>query len=309
MRCLSPPSVSAAHRDAPDAVSDLSREVLPPDLAARLERVQLSVRRPLAGHGVGGHRSPRKGASLDFADHRPYVSGDDVRRIDANLSARLDHLIVKLFEAEDDLTVRLLIDTSASMGPGGKLDHAVRLAAAIGFVALVRRDMVRVHTIGRQTPVSFSGRGSAAALVQHLASLRATGPSPLASAVSDVLGRPGPPGTMVLLSDLMTPEWDAAIRRLPARRGDGVVVQVLHPDELDPVLAGDLELRDAETGVRMPVSLDESVRRAYAQRAKAWSDEVAGAAKRCGLGFARTLVGDDIEDTLLRGWTAAGILR
>ncbi len=286
-----------------------TEDLLPAELAARLERIQLTVRRPLAGHGVGGHRSPRRGASLDFADHRPYVAGDDVRRIDPNLSARLDQLIVKLFDAEDDLTVRLMIDTSASMGPGGKLGHALRLAAAIGFIALVRRDTVRVHTIANQAPATFTGRNATGALLDHLRSLRAQGPSPLSAAVADLLGRPGPPGTTVVFSDLLTPDWDPALRRLPARRGDGLVVQVLHPDEIAPPLVGDLDLVDIETGHHLEVSLSPEARNSYSERVEAWSGLVSRAARGVGLGFARSIVGDDIGQTLTSAWTSSGLLR
>src|SRR5262245_45070016 len=101
---------------------------------ARLERLQLGTRRRLSGQFAAEHRSPRHGTSLDFADYREYHPGDDFRRIDYDLYARLDVLLLKLYEAEDDLTLRLLIDTSRSMA-GDKLVQAERIAAALGFVA------------------------------------------------------------------------------------------------------------------------------------------------------------------------------
>jgi propionyl-CoA carboxylase alpha chain len=93
-----------------------------------LERLQLGTRRRLAGQLVGGHRSPRYGSSLDFADFREYQPGDDFRRIDYLTLARLDQLLVRLYDAEDDLTVRLIVDTSASMSTDGKLQRAAELA-------------------------------------------------------------------------------------------------------------------------------------------------------------------------------------
>src|SRR5215468_300381 len=102
---------------------------------ARLERLQLGTRRRLSGQFAGEHRSRRHGTSLDFADYREYHPGDDFRRIDYHLWARLDVLLLKLFEADDDLTLRLLVDTSASMA-GPKLQQARRVAAALGFVSL-----------------------------------------------------------------------------------------------------------------------------------------------------------------------------
>ena len=131
----------------PAAPSGDGSDLVAPELLAQLARLQLATRRPLAGLAPGTHRSPKRGSSLDFADYREYHPGDDFRRIDYNLYARLDTLLVKLFDAEEDLAVRLLVDTSASMAHGGKLRWAVEAAAALGFVGLVRRDVVSVATV------------------------------------------------------------------------------------------------------------------------------------------------------------------
>ena len=101
----------------------MASDLLPPRLLAQLERLAISSRRPLVGGLVGEHRSPRFGSSLDFSDYRQYHPGDDLRRIDVNAYARFDRLLLKLFEAEDDVAVRLLVDTSGSMA-GAKLRRA-----------------------------------------------------------------------------------------------------------------------------------------------------------------------------------------
>jgi uncharacterized protein (DUF58 family) len=212
--------------------------LLEPALLARLEALQLGTRRPLAGFMSGEHRSRRHGTSLDFADYREYHPGDDFRRIDYHLYARLDVLLLKLYEAEEDLHLRLLVDTSASMGLSGKLETAQRVAAALGFVALTRRDPVSVHTFPLDRPAPrFLGRGAVPTFFQHLESLGATGTTDFAAAVSHLLARPGPPGLTVVLSDLLTPEWEPALSRLPARGSDVVIIHVLAPGELDPALS------------------------------------------------------------------------
>src|SRR5918994_3841791 len=135
-----------------------SFDLLPLDLLAQLEQLQLVTRRRLAGRFAGEHRSPAFGSSVDFADYREYHPGDDFRRIDYPLYARTGALFIRLFEAEDDVTVRIVIDRSASMGMHGKLDQALRLGAAIGFIALLRRDAVIVHTEPAAAPARrFSG--------------------------------------------------------------------------------------------------------------------------------------------------------
>jgi uncharacterized protein (DUF58 family) len=283
--------------------------LLEPDLLGRLEQLQLGTRRRLAGRFAGEHRSPRKGTSLDFADHREYQRGDDPRRIDVGVWARLDQLLVRLYEADDDLTVRLLVDTSASMA-GPKLRQAARIAAAVGFVALVRRDVVSVHTFPLDRPAPrFAGRHAAHALLAHLDGLTADGDTRFAWAVGDLLSRRGPPGLTVVLSDLLTAEWAEGLDRLPARGGDVTVVHVLDPDELRPSLAGDLDLVDAETGRVVPVSLAPEQLRAYEATVAAWLDEVEARAHHGGAAYVRVLSGDDLESLLLGTWREAGLLR
>jgi uncharacterized protein (DUF58 family) len=284
--------------------------LLDPALLGRLERLQLATRRPLAGHLAGEHRSPRYGSSLDFADYREYVPGDDFRRIDYQLLARLDIVVLKLFEAEDELNVRLLIDTSASMAQGDKLRQAARLAGALGFVALVRRDTVSLQTFPQPTRAPrFTGRQAAGALFDQLERLEADGPSNVVEAALASLSRPGPPGLIVLFSDLLTPQWEAGISRLPARGGDLVVVHVLSPDELDPPLFGDIEVVDRETRERVAVSLSAETLAEFRDEAADWLDRVALRCRQVGAGYVRVLSDDDIEPLLLGGWRAEGVLR
>lgn len=286
--------------------------LLEPQLLARLERLQVVTRRRLAGQLSSEHRSIRHGETLDFAEYREYHPGDDFRRIDYQAWARLDQLLVRLFEAEDDLTVRLLVDTSASMRDR-KLSQAVRVAAALGFVALVRRDVVTLHTFPLDRPAPrFTGRHATHALFQHLediAATGATGTTPFAAAARDLLSRPGPRGLTVVVSDLLTPEWTEGLDRLPARGGDLVVVHVLAADELRPSLVGDLDLVDSETGTRVAVSLSTDALRRYEQLALAWADGIARRCQQLGAGYVQVLDDDDLEQVLLGRWRTAGILR
>ena len=288
----------------------MSPTLLEPAFLARLEALQLGTRRRLAGHFAGEHRSVRHGSSIDFADYRQYHPGDDFRRIDYFLYARLGVLNVKLFEAEEDLHLRLLVDTSASMGTGGKLQCARRVAAALGFVALTRRDPVSVHTFPLDRPAPrFAGRGAVPALFAHLERLEAEGETPFAAAVSSLLARPGPAGLTVVVSDLLTAEWDGALGRLPSRGGDVVVVHVLDRDELHPSLAGDLELVDRESGRRVAVSMAPETVARYEQLARDWVERVAARCRQVGAGYVRLLTTDDLESALLGAWRSAGVLR
>jgi uncharacterized protein (DUF58 family) len=286
--------------------------LLEPSLLARLERLQVVTRRRLAGNLSAEHRSTEHGESLDFAEYRDYHPGDDFRRIDYQALARLDQVFVRLFEAEQDLTVRLLVDTSASMTPS-KLHQAVRVAAALGFVGLVHRDVVTLHTFPLHRPARrFTGRHAAHALfgvLEEIDAAGAQGATPFVSAARDLLSRPGPRGLTVVISDLLTPEWEEGLTRLPSRGGDLVMVHVLAADELSPDLIGDLDLVDLETGDSVPVSLSPDAIRQYETLARAWADSIATRCHQLGAGYVRVLDDDDVEKVLLARWRAAGVLR
>lgn len=293
-------------------------ELLPPRLLAQLERLQLVTRRRLAGRFGGEHRSPAFGSSVDFADYRDYHPGDDFRRIDYPLYARTGSLFIRLFEAEDEITVRLVVDRSASMGMHGKLDQAVRLAAAIGFIALVRRDSVVLHTLpsagehgapGLTAHRRYAGRHATSALFGHLASLDAAGPSDLLGAARDVLAQRGRAGATVLISDLLSDGWSTAVDRLAAAGGDTTVLHVLSAEELRPDLRGDLSMVDVETGQEVPASLSPAALADYATQVDAWLAETAAHCRGRGATYVRVLADEPPEDVLLASWLEAGVLR
>src|SRR5690606_29435590 len=120
---------------------------LPSDFMHRLDRLDVMSRKMLRGRQQGERRSKKKGQSVEFADYRNYVVGDDLRRIDWNLYARLDKLFLRLFMEEEDLSVSIVVDTTASMdyGDPGKLLYAKRVAAALGYIGLVHYNRVNLY--------------------------------------------------------------------------------------------------------------------------------------------------------------------
>ena len=150
--------------------------LLSPELLARLEKMELVSRKVFRGRMKGERRSPRKGQSVEFADFRNYVAGDDLRFVDWNTYARLEKLFLKMFLEEEDLHFYALIDASGSMdfGEPTKLKFAIQLAAALGFIGLVRGDRVKIETVGQPTRAvapAFRGRRSLWRMLDHLEEL------------------------------------------------------------------------------------------------------------------------------------------
>lgn len=283
--------------------------LLSPSFMARLASLQVNSRYRLVGRFGGEHTSSRYGSTVDFADFREYHPGDDFRRIDYHVLARLDQVLIKLYEADDDVTVRILIDTSGSMAIGGKLEQAQRVAAAIGFVSLSAHDSVTVHAFPSRSPAPrFSGRASIPALMTYLEGLQASGRTPFSDAAGNLLSQASVPGITVLISDLLTPQWETLVR-LRAGGSDLLVVHMVCTEDLDPKYAGDLELVDREDGKRLTVSVTEDVARSYRDRVSNWRERVMAATGASGGTYMLVDADDDVEDLLLRGWRQAGVLR
>jgi uncharacterized protein (DUF58 family) len=274
-------------------------DLLPPERMAQLERLARRSPRKLLGALTGRHQSVRKGSSLDFADHRKYFAGDDVRHIDYHVLARFDQLMVRQFDAEERNTLRLVLDTSASMSVGGKFRHASEIAAALGFVALRGGDIVCIHTIANTEPRTFAGALGLTQMLEVLVSTELGGTTPLDATLSAVASRQGPPGTTVLLSDLFTNDWSASLRRLVHPRRTTLVIQTLHPDEVRPTIRGDLELTDIESGQTRAVSVDAKSALEHTERAHAWLREISTTATSLQMDHHTSFVDDDVVQLLV----------
>ena len=195
-------------------------ELLSPNLLAQLERLELVSRKMFRGRMKGERRSPRKGQSVEFADYRGYIPGDDLRFVDWNLYARLDKLFLKMFMEEEDLHFHALIDTSRSMdfGEPTKLRYAKQLAAALGFVGLARADRVRIETLDsarRSSGPVLRGRHSLWRMLEFLEGIETSGQTDLATGVKNFCLRNSGKGILVLISDLLDKQgYEPALRYL-----------------------------------------------------------------------------------------------
>jgi uncharacterized protein (DUF58 family) len=211
----------------------------------------------------GTRRSHRAGDGNDFLDFRPYTPGDDVRKVDWNLYARLRQVFVRLNESPRRLSVSVLIDTSRSMGfgaPVSKLEQAQRLACALGFVAMRNGDRVFTAAFGSAVDRGIgplTGARGLAALMRYLQSLDAGGQSDLDAAVVRLRAARRDRGLIVIISDFLNVTGrENALLRCGAAGGTVLAVQVLDPIDRGEGLEGRIRLRDSETGRMVDVDLD-----------------------------------------------------
>jgi len=293
-------------------MDDGMKALLTPEFQGRLTGLELALRRALPSTLRGDRRSPtRKGISLEFADYRAYVPGDDVRHLDWATYGRLDQLIVKLYHDEEDVQLHLLIDDSRSMS-GEKLFLARQIAAGLAWIGLANANRVSLVHLADDPDVAPLTRGTASfgRLLDRLAQPSGAGTEPLHRSCQAFARRSRPRGVVILVSDLMDPAGVAAsLRELQTPTAELDVIHVLDAEELEPSLEGDLRLIDSETGQKVEVSLAPSVLEAYRRTARAFVADCAETCRRRGAAYAQTSTKEPFESFLLRILVQQGILR
>jgi uncharacterized protein (DUF58 family) len=250
--------------------------LLDPQFLARLEQLELVSRKIFLGRLKGERRSKRKGQSVEFADYRNYVIGDDLRFLDWNLFARLERLFIRLFMEEEDLHFYVLIDNSLSMdfGKPSKLHYAKQVAAALGFIGLVNMDRVVVEAFNdrlTQSLPAIRGRKSLWRLLGFLDKIEPAGPSDLKKALRSFSIKCSGKGIVVLLSDLMDKSgYEEALRYLVARQLDIYVIQILSQEEIEPDVVGDLKLVDIEDDDVAEITVSGPLLKRYKQNLAAF---------------------------------------
>lgn len=252
----------------------------------KLEQVMLISSRVRAGAMRGERRSTKRGTSIEFADYRNYARGDDLRRLDWNIYARLQRPYIKLLEDEEDLAVHVLIDTSASMdwpkdgasADENKFVYARRLAAGLAYTSLSTNDRLMLTAVSSAGAESFGparGRGRGFAMLDFIGKLRTGGVTDLNTVLNSYAVRTRRPGLLFVISDMFSPSgYMEGIRALMGKGYEVVVLHVLSADEIDPGLNGDLRLIDVESGTAQEVTVDATMREIYTRRLTAWREDI-----------------------------------
>lgn len=300
--------------------------LLSADLLRRLEQIQLLAARRAKSALKGERRSRARGLSVEFADHRNYALGDDLRYLDWNLFGRLDRLFLKLYEEERELPVRIFLDASESMnfGTPSKFDFARQVAAAAGYVALCGFDRVAVSVFPGpevrepEAPTgagvgplpqsaiegalrTVRGRKSSMGFFRNLAALRASGGTDFNAALRRGALEARQAGVALVVSDFLDPTgYEEGLNALVGRGFQIHAVQVLAPEELEPSTFGDLRLVDSESGGEQEVTFGRFRLRAYQQSVANYVQRLREHCAGRGIRFFSVSSGTDLKDLLLR---------
>lgn len=260
-----------------------TKQYLNPETAARISSLELRARLIVEGYISGLHRSPYRGFSVEFAEHRPYNPGDELRAIDWRVFARTDRYYVKQYEEETNLLCWLALDSSASMGFSGegrpsKHTYALSLAAALALLMLRQGDAVGAvgYDMAPRTWLPPRSRpGWFHEVLRTLASSTPSGETGTATSLYRLAERLRRRGLVVVISDFLDDpaQVATALRRLRHERHEVLAVQVLDPLERSFEFEGNLTFRDMETGRELATQPSE-VRRAYAERMENFIDQI-----------------------------------
>ncbi|MEI6521274.1 MAG: DUF58 domain-containing protein, partial [bacterium] len=264
--------------------------LLSADFIRKLQQLSVVINKSFAGKMRGERRSLRRGSSVEFADFRNYVFGDDLRYVDWNAYARLEKLFIKLFIEEDDVTIHLLLDTSSSMdfGTPTKLHYGKQICAALGYIALCKYDRVCVTAITNNTGPriqNIRGRGKAQLLFSWLQNLTPNGSTDIGKALKEYAATAKSVGPILLISDCMSNDVDLGLKALTGRRFAPSVMQLLSREEIMPTYAGDLKLVDSETGIIKEITVTPGLLKKYQNKLHGYLEYLQGICNKYGINY------------------------
>ena len=306
-----------AGRAAPASKID-GADIFDDEFLRRLELLQVVARRLIRGRQRAERKTKKVGSGLEFADHREYSPGDDIRSVDWGVMMRLNQTLVRLFEEDEDLPLRIVIDTSDSMATrgGAKLRQAQKIGAALAYVGLAGLDRVGITAASgkhHETLPAVRGKGRIFRVFDFLRHAEIGGPTDIRAMCSRVAAESTQPGVTVVISDFY--DFDGAfdgLNMLRFRKHEPVCIQVVDPAEADPSdsgLRGDVTLVDVEGGLQRDVTLTPSVLRAYAHAHERFCQALETKCRSRGIPCFRATLDVPFDDLVLRIFRLGGVLR
>jgi len=278
-----------------------------------LSRYELAVRTLTSSGLRGERRSRRKGNSIEYADHREYVHGDDLRRLDWHALARLDQMLIRLYAAEETLPLEVVLDASASMdfGNPSKYLTAARIGCVLSQIALLHATPVRWRVdAGRQLePVRLSGRNDLPRILRVLDEIAPEGQGGLDKLLrAGALQGPRKRSLVVLTDGYDAEPLRAALRACRASGTSAYLLLVLSPDEVDPSQRGEFTFTDAEGESELGLVLDRKTLKRYRQRLQEWRGEWQAFARSTGVVLIELSSAQEIGPELFRTLAEGGLV-
>jgi uncharacterized protein (DUF58 family) len=235
--------------------------------AAKMSKLEFSARQVVEGVITGMHKSPHRGFSVEFSEHREYVAGDELRHLDWRAYARSDRYYIKLYEQETNLRATLVLDTSASMAFGNKLEYGRHIAACIAYLLSKQQDLAGLVTVDQTIHVELPPGSSPTHLDQLFKSLetvQAFDSTNLAKQLHGLSERLPRRSLVILISDLWLDanELVRSLQHLRYRKHQGIVLHLLDNAEIDLPYDRELTFQDMETGEKIQIDA-RSIRDEY----------------------------------------------
>jgi uncharacterized protein (DUF58 family) len=281
----------------------------------KLEYLHLVSRKVFSGALRAERRTRKIGSGIEFADHRKYTWGDDFRYIDWNVYGRVDKLLLRLFEEEEDLHIYVLLDCSTSMliGDPLKLHYAMQVGAALSYVGLANLDRVaiipfsdRLH--GRLPPAR--GKNRIFKVFEFLRNIEVRGKTDLAECLTQFVHQNKRRGLAVVISDFYDPTgFEAGINTLRYNKFEPFVLQAYDLREANPHLHGDLTLVDCETGEAKDVTISKALLERYKLEHEKYCAELSEFCTARAIPYFRTHTKVSFDDLVLRIFRTGGFLR
>ena len=285
----------------------------------RLETLSLELRADLAGFFGGKHLVRTYGQTVEFADYREYMLGDDIRRIDWNLYSRFEKHFLKLFTDERQMHTEIYVDCSASMGKTNpeKANYAIAIAAALGYLSVHNMDKVTYRLIqgdkARDPFGTIVGKRAFFHAISELDNISYDGESDLREAIVSSPTGSGD-GLTIIISDFFTySDWRAAIDYLCYKKRQVLLIQVVTPEEVDPLYSGRVHLVDTEAAgledrKNLKIRIDKASLLAYEEAINAYRGELLSFASSRGAAFISITTDKPIESVLFKELLKVGII-
>lgn len=284
------------------------------DFLKKLEYLSLASRRVFRGRLLAQRRTKQLGGGIEFADHREYAAGDDLRYLDWNVYAKFGDLLLKRFQEEEDLHVYILLDASKSMdcGTPNKFDYARRIAAALAYIALADLDRVSIMAYADKPldvlPLT-RGKDRVLSILKFLENTKTAGTATdLATVAKSLVNRAQRTGLVVIISDLYDQAgFRAGVDLLRHRRFEPHVIQIHTAEEANPTFLGDIELDEIETGQRRKITVTERKLKQYKQLFNEFLISVETYCKTYSLSCTRSTTDLPFDELFMRMMRASGI--